>query len=200
MASDAQARIEGRIDDRQIIVHRLSPRFPELQKNMVVGARSQDSRLPQPHLLHKFEIRLDRANPSGDFGKLVPARDASIDRLAIHLRIDEEFRLPNDSVGTAEPMQQVVHRDDLLDRVRRTRLLPVAKGRIGDEEVGGGIERLDNAIEDDSRHRVVGEDLAKQIGLRHVDKFVFHGSGPRFRSRLRINMCQAVRYLTYDEF
>src|SRR6266403_2043965 len=105
MASDTKARIQSRIHDREIIVHCLAPRFPELQESMVVGARSEDSGLAEPYLLHDLEIGFDRANPSGDLGEFVAAREASIHRVAISLRVHEELGLPDDAVGAAQSMQ-----------------------------------------------------------------------------------------------
>src|SRR5208282_702355 len=116
----------------------------------------------------------DRANPSGDFGKLVTARQASIHRFAIDLRVQEKLGLPDYAVGTAELMQHVEHRDDLAGGVRRTRLLPIAEGGVRDEKIGCRVGLLELAVEYDSRHRVVGKLLADKIRLGHVSEFVFH--------------------------
>ncbi len=62
-------------------------------------------------------------------------------------------------------MQHRVERDDLIDRVGRTSLLPVAKSRIGDEKFRRRIGRFDCVIELDFRHRIVRKHLAKQIWL-----------------------------------
>jgi len=49
MVSVRRTRIERRISRfARLIGHRLGPVFPELQENMVVGARSEDSRLAGP--------------------------------------------------------------------------------------------------------------------------------------------------------
>ena len=136
---------------------------------MVVGCRSQNPGLAQAHLLHDFEVRFHRANPSCHLGELVAAREASIHRLAIGLRVQEKFSLPDDAVGSAEAMQHVVHRDDLPGRIWRTRLLAVAEGGVGNEKVWRGVGFLEFAVENHSRHRVVGELLAEKIRLGNVD-------------------------------
>ena len=174
MASDAQARVERRVHDLQVIVHRRAPRFLELVENVVVRRRGQNPGLAQAHLLDDFEVRFHRANPSGDFGELVAAREASIDGLAIGLRVEEKLGLPDDAVGTAEAMQHVEHRDDLAGGVRRTRLLSVAEGGVGDEKIGRRVGLLEFAVEDDSRDRVVGKLFADKVRLGDVDEFVFH--------------------------
>ncbi len=71
-------------------------------------------------------------------------------------------------------MQHVEHRDNLAGRVRRTRLLSVAKGGVGDEKIGRRVRLLEFSVEDDSRHRVVWELFADKIRLCYVDEFVFH--------------------------
>jgi hypothetical protein len=159
---------------------------------VVVRCRRENPGLAQPHLLHDLEVGLHRANPSRHLGELVAARQASIYRLAIDLRVQEELGLPDDAVGAAEAMQHVEHRDDLPGRIRRTRLLPVAEGGVGDEKFGRRIELLELAVEDDSRHRVVGELFADKIRLGDVDEFMFHDSVLDFDLRMRINICQAI--------
>ena len=174
MAADFQARIERRVHDLQVIVHRRAPRFLELVENMVVGRRRENPGLAQAHLLDDLEVRFHRANPSSDLGKLVAAREASIDRLAIGLRVQEKLGLPDDAARTAEAMQQVEHRDYLAGGVRRTRLLAVAEGGVGDEKIRRRVRLLEFAVEDDSRHRVVGKLFADKVGLGHVDQLMFH--------------------------
>ena len=141
---------------------------------MVVGRRRQNPGLAQAHLLDDLEVRFHRANPSGDLGEFVAAREASIHRLAIDLRVQEELGLPDDAARAAEAMQHVEHRDDLAGGVGRTRLLPVAEGGVGDEEIGRRVGQLEFAVEDDSRHRVIGKLFADKVGLGHVDQFMFH--------------------------
>ncbi len=175
MAADFETRIERRIDDLKVIVHRRAPGFLELVENMVVRRRGQNSGLGKPHLLDDLEVRFHRANPSGDFGELVATREASIHRLAIGLRVQEELGLPDNAVGAAEAMQHVEHRDDLPGGIRRTRLLSVAEGGVGNEKIRRRIGFLEFTVEDNSRHRIVRELLADEIRLRHVDQFVFHG-------------------------
>ena len=169
MASDFEARVERRVHDLQVVVHRRAPGFLELVENVIVGRRGQNPGLAQPHFLDDLEVGFHRANPSGDFGELVAAREASINRVAIGLRVQEKLGLPDDAVGTAEPMQHVEHRDDLPGGVRRTRLLAVAEGGVGDKKIRRRVGFFEFAVEDDSRHRVVGKLLAEKIGLGHVD-------------------------------
>jgi hypothetical protein len=142
---------------------------------VVVRRRGQNPGLAQSHLLDDLEIGLDRANPSGDFGKLVAAREASIYSLAIGLRVQEKFRLADDAVGAAETMQHIEHRHDLAGGVRRSCLLSVTESRVGDEKIGRRVGFFELAVEDDSRHRIVGELFADKVRLGYVDQYVFHG-------------------------
>jgi hypothetical protein len=172
MASDADAGIKRCLHDLEIVLERLAPRALELQEDVIVGARSQDAGFLEAHLLDELEVGLYRANPSCDFGGFVAEPLTSADRLAIDVGIKEELRLADDAARAAEPVQHLEHRDDLRDGVWRACLLAVAEGRVGDEIVGGWIERLDFAVEDDFRHGIVGENVAEKIRLGDIDKFV----------------------------
>src|SRR5581483_3059092 len=141
----------------------------ELSEDVIVGTRGQDSGFPNSDLPHQAQIAAYRANPSRDFRKLVAQLKASPHRLAIQLRVKKEFGLPDDAVGAAEPMQHRVQLHNLIDGVRRARLLAVAKGGVGNEELGGGVGSLNLSIEVDSRNRVIWKGLAKQVGTFDVE-------------------------------
>ena len=69
-------------------------------------------------------------------------------------------------------MQHLEQVDNLADRVWRPRLLAVAEGRIRDQEVRRGIERLDVSVKNYSGHGPIRKHLAQQIGLRHLAEFL----------------------------
>ena len=49
--------------------------------------------------------------------------------------------------------------------------MPIAERGVGDQELGRRVERFDVAVENDSRHGMVGKHVAQQIGLGDVVKF-----------------------------
>src|SRR5262249_15437399 len=104
----------------------------------------------------------------GHLREAMPERLATAYGLLVDSRVEEELRLPDDTVRPAQPIEHRVESDDLLDRVRRTRLLAVAEGGVGDEELGRGVERLDLPVERDLGDVVVRKDVPQQIRLGNV--------------------------------
>jgi hypothetical protein len=66
-------------------------------------------------------------------------------------------------------VEQTVEMDDLLDRVRRSRLLAVAEGGVGDPGVRRQRLRDGVELEADRRDPAVGEVIAQQVRLGALD-------------------------------
>ncbi len=68
-------------------------------------------------------------------------------------------------------MQHLEQIHDLAGGVWRPRLLAVAEGGVGDQELRRRVQRLNVAVENNPRHGMIGKHVAQQIGLGDVVKF-----------------------------
>ncbi len=161
--------------DIQVLLHRLPPRLPQLQEDVVVRHRCQDPRLPQPHLPHQLEVLLARANPARDLRIPESLLQTGIYRLLVGLRVEKELARPNPPVGAPQPVQHRVEVNDLLHRERRPRLLPIPEGGVRDPDLLRRIHRHQPMVEGHLRRLVIGKGLPEQSGLGDVLKLVMIG-------------------------
>ncbi len=172
VAARLDALVQGGPHDRKVLLECTRPVQLELEKDVVVGNRRQDSRLGETRVHHELQILLDRADPAGDLRVPVFLRATHVERFPVFVRVEEELGLADHAVGSGHPVQKIEDDLDLLDRIRGARLLAVPEGRVRDEDVLRRVDRLDLAVEVNPRDVFVGEDLAHEVRLRHIGQVV----------------------------
>ena len=177
------------------MIHRLAPCHPEFQENVVIGAADKDPRLFHADLFHQPEVFLARTDPRSHLRKLIAALHTLVDRIPVLLAVQEEFALADHAVWTAEPVQVVVYRHDLLCAVRCPRLLPVPESRVGDPDLPRHAVRDNPVVKRDLRDLIVGKHIAECVGFLHVLQLIhmfldpqkivvlIHGNWPVFKIR-----------------
>ena len=103
--------------------------------------------------------------------RTLPPRCSAVRQQLSGLPLTELFHalLP---VAAAEAVEHLIHVDNLLHRVRRTRLLTVTESGVGDVKLGRRVHLLDDAVEDDLGHLVVGKDVTQQVRFRNILQLV----------------------------
>ena len=170
MAPRRDAGLERRLDDFQIILEHLGPRFVELVEDMIIGDAREHARLFQAELLDKLQVVLVRPYPSRNLRITVSLFEAFRDRFLVFLGIEEKLRLAYHPVRPAQPVEKIENLLDLLYGERGPRLLAVPERRIRDKDLVRGVDRLDLVVEADPHHIGIGKDVPEKLGLFHVDK------------------------------
>ena len=135
---------------------------------MVVRHAGQHAGLVELHIAGQLEVFLVGAYPGRHPRETVAARPADVDALAVLGRIEKEFRGRDEPALAAETVQEVEHLRHLLDRIRRTGLLPVTKGRIGDAHLLGRSRREQHVVKNGTANARIGEKLPVKLGLLHI--------------------------------
>ena len=177
MAPGDEVHFEGPPHDIQVLLKDLLPPFVQFQEDVVVRDGGQDPRFFQPHFLDPLQVFPVGADPPGDLREPVPSLLTPLHGLPVPIAVKEEFGLPDDPVGAAQPVEEIKKVDDLLDRKRRSGLLSVPKRGIRDEPVGGRGDRENFMVKIDPANFVVRENRALQVGFRHLLQGVAPKSG-----------------------
>ena len=119
MTPHADAFLETVPHDGQIMFHRLAPRHPELQENVIIRTAHKNTRLLHADLLHQLEVLLARADPRSHLRELIAALHTFVDCIPVLLAVQEKLALADHAVRTAKPVQIIVDRHDLFSAVRR---------------------------------------------------------------------------------
>src|SRR5256886_11604308 len=161
MAPWPEAGVDHRADDPGVVIGRLATGAMHFQVDVVVGGRHQDPRLLHACGDHSLQVVERGPHPGGDLRAW--ALLACSDRLPVEGCVGEELGLPDHR--PAQFGEQVVEVDDLVDRVRRSRLLAVPEGRVGDPDLSR--PRLGDAgwLETDRREPRVREVVAGEGSL-----------------------------------
>ena len=130
---------------------------------MVVGARREDAGFLEAGFADETQVLPLGPHPPGDLRVPVPSREYLADRLPVTGAVEEELALADHAVGTAQAVEQVVQPDDLGHPKGGAGLLPVAKRRVGDENLLGRGQGHVQAVEKDFGGIAVGELLAHQV-------------------------------------
>ena len=163
-----------------IRIQRLSAGLAQFQKDMIIGARRQNSGLLQSHLPDQFEVFFGRADPCGDLGEFVSEFPAGLHRLAVLFAVQEEFALTDHSAFPADAVHEPEKFDDFGNGVRRSGLLTVPEGRICDPELLRKAGFHGFPIQFERRNLVIGKYFPKKIRLGNVFQQSFHDCWPFF--------------------
>ena len=99
---------------------------------MIIRAGYENTRLLDAYIVYELEVLTLRSYPGRNLGKLVAEVHTSLYRLAVLFGIYEELRLTYDAIRSGESVKHLIHIDDLIRGIGRSRLLSVTEGRIGD--------------------------------------------------------------------
>ena len=135
---------------------------------MVIRAAYQDSRLLHPDLLHQLEIFLAGTDPACDLRELVSPLHTFVYGVTILLAVQEKLTGTDHSIRSAQLMQVIKDRHDLLCRVWRTGLLSIPEGSICDPDILGHIVRHDPVVKRDLGDLRVRKHIPKYIRLFDV--------------------------------
>ena len=136
MAARSHAGLERRVDHLAITIYTfLAALELELVKDVIVATAGQHAGFFQAGFLYQAKVLLDCANPTRAFRVFVAEFTAFVERLAVVLCVQKELGLTNDTIGPAKTRQHIVDFDHLVDRVGRSRLLAIAKRRVGYDNV-----------------------------------------------------------------
>src|SRR3989454_2280290 len=170
MAAGTQAGVDHGADDPRVVLRGLTAGSVHLEVDVVVRRRQQDSRFLDAGRPDALEIVQRRAHPGRHLGpRSLPAGG---DRLAVDRGVGEELSLPEHR--PTELIQQVVEMDDLLDGVRRARLLAVAERRVRDPDVRGNGLWDSARLEANRRNPAIWKVLAQQIRLGAIQHASFY--------------------------
>ncbi|OPY87592.1 MAG: hypothetical protein A4E72_01455 [Syntrophus sp. PtaU1.Bin208] len=159
MTAGPDPGIENGPDDFQIIVQGFPSFFVQLQKDVVIGNGGQYPRFLQPGLFDEGDVLLGRPDPSRNFGKAKPQILASLHRFLVLIAVQEKLRLADDPVLAPQTAHHHKEIDDLLNGVRRSSLLAVTEGRVGDENFIRRLEGKHPVIKVDPADFIVREDF-----------------------------------------
>ena len=135
---------------------------------MVVRTADEDSRLLHADLFYQLEVLLAGTDPACHLRKLIAALHTLIHRIPVLLAVKEELTGTDHALRTAELVQVVKDRDNLLRRIRRSRLLSVTERCIGDPDVFRHIVRHDSVVERNFRYFRIREHIAEYIWFFHI--------------------------------
>ena len=135
---------------------------------MVIGNGREDAGFLEARLLDQRDVIRAGPDPAGDLRIAQTEVLALLHGLAILSAVEEELRLPDHAVRSAETAHQGIEIHDLLDGVRGSCLLSVAEGRIGYEDLLRGTDRDDLVVEIDPAYLVIGEHILLEVGFFDV--------------------------------
>ena len=168
MAARVDARVNGLRHHLEIVVHGLCAGFLKLFENVVVRAAHQDAALLEPQVARQLKILLGRADPARDFGEAQAQLLTAPQRLLVLFAVKKELALANLSLGAAKLAHQLVEMHNLLGRVGRAALLPVAEGGVGNPNLLGRVYRGQPVVEGTLWNFRVRENLPVQMRLFDV--------------------------------
>ena len=140
---------------------------------MIVGAGDKYARLAYSEGFYKLKVLLRGANPCRYLGEFVAQSHAFLKRAPVLFRVDEELRLADYTLLTAETMQHFVQVDDLLHRERIHSLLTVTERGVGYADLLRHIHRHEAVVERDLRYGVVVEKRAVEVRVGSLLQGVF---------------------------
>ena len=135
---------------------------------MIVGAAYQDTGLLHTNFLYKLEVLLACADPAGYLGKLVTSFHTFIYRISVFLAVKEEFTRTNHAVWSAQFVQIVIDRNNLLCGIRCTGLLTVTKCSICNPDILWHIVWNDSVIEGNLGYLGIRKHISEYIWLLHI--------------------------------
>ena len=168
MAARHDAGLEGLGHRFQILLHRLRAGELHLFEDVVVAAADKDARFADAQIAHEAEVLLGGAYPGGDLREAQAEITAALQRLAVLLAVDEELRLADDAVGTAQLAHQFVKLDDLVGRVGVDGLLAIAERGVRDPDLRGHVHRHAAVVEGYLGDALVIVDVAVEVRLRYI--------------------------------
>jgi len=168
MAAGNDAFLESGLDDGEIFSEGLSSVLLELEEDVVIGDGREDAGLLETEVFDDFEVVGVGSNPAGDLGESISESKAAGHCFAVASAVDEELGLADNPSRSAETVHHAIEVDDLLRRIRRSGLLTVAEGGVGDPDFLCWVQGHDGAVEEDSGHFGIGELLTEESGFRDV--------------------------------
>ena len=172
VAARADSCLEALADHAQIQIHDLPSGHLHLIKNMIIRAAYQNTGLSESDVLHQLEILFACTDPARNLRELVPSFQALVDRIPVLLAIQEKFTLTDQSFRTAQLMQIVIDRYNLLRCIRSSRLLTVPKRRVGNPDILRHVVRDNTIIECDLRYLTVREQIVEYVRLFHIHELI----------------------------
>ena len=163
VAARYDSAIQRHLDHAEVFIHRLFAGEVHLVEDVVVRAGDENARLANAQLLDKVKVTFGRANPRRNLRETIAAVAAELQRFAILLAVDEELALADQPVRAAQLVHHVKQAQNLLRRKRRTGLLTVAEGRVGDPNLFRHAHGHEALVERDLRNLVKIEDFREQI-------------------------------------
>ena len=175
MTAGNDARIKGIGNGGQIIFHTLFSGHAHFFENMIVRTADQNTRFLDAQILDQLEILLTCTDPGCDFRELQVQLHTFFKSLPILLAVNKELRLTNDTVGTAQLIQELVDVDDLIHSIRLNGLHTVTQRGVGDPDFFGHIHGHPPVIEGNFRNGAVGIDIPLKVRFCHILQGVFVG-------------------------
>ena len=157
------SRVQRILYDGQIAVHRLAAGLFQLLIYVVIRTAHKNAALAQAKVARELEVLPAGAYPARYLRELVAKLLAHAQRLSVALAVDEELRLPDDTLRPAEPVQHLVQLDDLLRLIGRAALLPVAEGRVRYPYLLRRVRRGQAEVEGTLGYLLIGEHIPVEV-------------------------------------
>src|SRR5699024_4744158 len=127
MASRADPDFQTLTDNRKIMVKRLPPCHLEFIENVIIGTAYKNPCLFQSDLFYQLKVLLICPDPACNFRKLISFLQTLVNSIPVFFTVKEKLTLTDLSLWTAQTVQVVINRHNLLCRIRRSGLLPVTE-------------------------------------------------------------------------
>ena len=150
-------------DDGQVFVQCALPGETHFVVDMVVGAGHKHTRFPDAQGFYQLKVLFGGTDPCGDFRELVAQILTGGQGSSVLVGIYEEFGLPDQTLGAAQPVEHFVQVPDLLDGEGGSGLLAVPEGGIGDPDFRRHIHGHNPVVEGNLRHGFVVKQVPVQL-------------------------------------
>ena len=159
MAARHHSRFKCILYRCKIHVHCLSSCHLQLFKNVVIAAGNQNACLPDAKIPNHAKVFATSPNPGRNLRETKPQRHAAFNRFAVAFGVDEEFRLPDESIRPPQARHQFEQCFNLFGCVRAKCLLPVTEGSIGYPDILRHAHRHTPMVERNLRYLIIVIDI-----------------------------------------